>query len=138
MWWNITIGFPFPISAGLLIITQRVFPVPFQARAPGACVIIIGTFLDRLDPDPKERERKVNELKTKINQLFSRPGFPLIRGIAEVSCKTMKGIQELKELIYNTALNMADAHSPNEKLLGRLVSGRSLSNLGVPSIMVQL
>ncbi|XP_064619851.1 leucine-rich repeat serine/threonine-protein kinase 1-like isoform X2 [Lineus longissimus] len=103
------------------VLNLRPWLLNIQARAPGACVIIIGTFLDRLDPDPKERERKVNELKTKINQLFSRPGFPLIRGIAEVSCKTMKGIPELKELIYNTALNMADAHSPNEKLLGRLV-----------------
>jgi PHP family Zn ribbon phosphoesterase len=33
----------------------------------------------------------------------------------------MKGIPELRELIYNTALNISDAHSPSEKLLGRLV-----------------
>ena len=91
-------------------------PSPFQARAPGSDVLLVGTHLDQL-PLPT-RPSRVEALKQSIMAKYANRGFPNIVGNIFVSATTGENVAELKELIYSKAMKAKDQ---GEAIIGRLV-----------------
>lgn len=87
----------------------------FQARAPNCSVIIVGTFLDEAD---KKKRGYVDEMNKQIRKRFvsiqkgggvhnlTERGLPRVVEIIEVSCKNNRNINKLRELIYDTVMEL--------------------------------
>ncbi|XP_074650485.1 leucine-rich repeat serine/threonine-protein kinase 1-like [Tubulanus polymorphus] len=97
----------------------RTWLLNIQARAPDSCVIIVGTYLDKLDPS--RREIIIQKLTDAIYEKYGRPGYPQIRGFVCVSCLTKENIDMLKSTIYNVTESITDVKNRSVKLFGRLV-----------------
>lgn len=98
-----------------------------QARAPNSTVIIIGTFLDDVE---RSRRGYVEEMQNEIKKRFMstkyggaivdliEKGLPNVVDVIEVSCKNSTNIPRLRDLIYDTVMNLkADGKHGSMSLL---------------------
>ncbi|XP_054590342.2 leucine-rich repeat serine/threonine-protein kinase 1 isoform X2 [Nothobranchius furzeri] len=100
-----------------------------EARAPNSAVVVVGTHLDLIDTN--FRTERLATLRAYVLALCRSPsgaravGYPDItcKNLHEVSCKTLEGLDDLKTLLFHTALSMKDSSSSacGGKLLGRLI-----------------
>ncbi|XP_028406855.1 leucine-rich repeat serine/threonine-protein kinase 1-like [Dendronephthya gigantea] len=92
-----------------------------QARAPGSHVIIVGTHLDLLPGAGKYR--RVDELRLNIAKRYNKKGFPLIKGYYMVSCTSGENLDELRQAIYQAALELKETESTGkgDTLIGRKI-----------------
>ncbi|XP_068169115.1 leucine-rich repeat serine/threonine-protein kinase 1 isoform X2 [Antennarius striatus] len=100
-----------------------------EARAPNSAVVVVGTHLDLIDTT--FRTERLATLRAYVLALCRSPsgaratGYPDItwKHLHEVSCKTLEGVDGLKQLIYQVALSMKDSSRSTfgNKLLGRLI-----------------
>ncbi|KAG8440734.1 hypothetical protein GDO86_006466 [Hymenochirus boettgeri] len=107
-----------------------------EAKAPNAVVLVVGTHLDFIDT--KFRLERIATLRAYVLALCRSPsgsratGFPDItfKHLQELSCKTLEGLDSLRNLIFHAACNMKDVGSTigSQKLVGRLIP-RSYLNL---------
>ena len=70
-----------------------------QARAPSSCVMIVGTHLDNFDLPQDIIDKKRIEMRSKIKNMLSNPGFPCDVSYAEVSCLNDRHITDLRAKI---------------------------------------
>ncbi|KAL6073684.1 Pleckstrin y domain [Balamuthia mandrillaris] len=76
-----------------------------KARVPGVPVVIVGTHLDHKALQPKKKkggDAPVADILEKISKRYKRR-FPNVADIVAVSCKTKRGIKELKSKIATVA-----------------------------------
>ncbi|XP_068131196.1 leucine-rich repeat serine/threonine-protein kinase 1 isoform X2 [Hyperolius riggenbachi] len=107
-----------------------------EAKAPNAVVLVVGTHLDFIET--KFRLERIATLRAYVLALCRSPsgsratGFPdiTIKHLHELSCKTLEGLEGLRNLIFHAACNMKDVGSTigSQKLVGRLIP-RSYLNL---------
>ncbi|XP_053320757.1 leucine-rich repeat serine/threonine-protein kinase 1 isoform X2 [Spea bombifrons] len=107
-----------------------------EAKAPNAAVLVVGTHLDFIET--KFRLERIATLRAYVLALCRSPsgsratGFPdiTIKHLHELSCKTLEGLDSLRQLIFQAACNMKDVGSTigSQKLVGRLIP-RSYLNL---------
>ncbi|CAH2274383.1 leucine-rich repeat serine threonine- kinase 1 [Pelobates cultripes] len=107
-----------------------------EAKAPNAVVLVVGTHLDFIET--KFRLERIATLRAYVLAVCRSPsgsratGFPdiTIKHLHELSCKTLEGLDGLRQLIFQAACNMKDVGSTigSQKLVGRLVP-RSYLNL---------
>ncbi|KAM8973798.1 leucine-rich repeat serine/threonine-protein kinase 1 isoform 2-T2 [Pelodytes ibericus] len=107
-----------------------------EAKAPNAVVLVVGTHLDFIET--KFRLERIATLRAYVLALCRSPsgsratGFPdiTIKHLQEISCKTLEGLDSLRQLIFQAACNMRDVGSTigSQKLVGRLIP-RSYLNL---------
>ncbi|KAG8575090.1 hypothetical protein GDO81_009439 [Engystomops pustulosus] len=100
-----------------------------EAKAPNAVVLVVGTHLDFIDT--KFRLERIATLRAYVLALCRSPsgsratGFPdiTIKHLHELSCKTLDGLEGLRQLIFCAACNMKDVGSTigSQKLVGRLI-----------------
>ena len=100
------------------------FLFSFQSRAPQSLIITVGTHLDQLSPKSGFREQTVETLREIIQEKFPDLHDNLIE--VEALDRNSVGIQDLKQLIYDCALEMKfrQEHGPikgTEQLVGRMV-----------------
>jgi len=92
---------------------------------PHFSILVVGTFLDDQNVDKLERSKKLREQK--ILKIAKSNGIYYPIQIYEVSCSTMENINELKQSIYQTALNH---EYMGEKLpIGYLIIKNSIKEL---------
>ncbi|KAJ7311344.1 hypothetical protein JRQ81_006960 [Phrynocephalus forsythii] len=109
-----------------------------EAKAPNSVVLVVGTHLDLIDT--KFRIERIATLRAYVLAICRSPsgsratGFPDItmKHLHELSCKTLEGLDELRQLIYHVAVNMKDAGSSigPQRLVGRLIPRSYLSLQG--------
>ncbi|KAM4748202.1 leucine-rich repeat serine/threonine-protein kinase 1 [Rhinophrynus dorsalis] len=107
-----------------------------EAKAPNAVVLVVGTHLDFIET--KFRLERIATLRAYVLALCRSPsgsratGFPDItfKHLHELSCKTLEGLDGLRQLIFYAACNMKDVGSMigSQRLVGRLIP-RSYLNL---------
>ncbi|CAH1797193.1 unnamed protein product [Owenia fusiformis] len=92
-----------------------------QSRAPDSSVFIVGTYLDCIPP--KEMPSLTKKIQARLKREFVKSGYPIMVGFQAVSCnpKCYKGIDELKEKIYDVACAMTNKNHSSEPLIGRQV-----------------
>ncbi|XP_015424594.1 PREDICTED: LOW QUALITY PROTEIN: leucine-rich repeat serine/threonine-protein kinase 1 [Myotis davidii] len=106
-----------------------------QAKAPNAVVLVVGTHLDLIES--KFRVERIATLRAYVLALCRSPsgsratGFPDIsfKHLHEISCKTLEGLEGLRQLIFHVTCNMKDVGSTIgcQRLVGRLVPRSYLS-----------
>ncbi|XP_041364920.1 leucine-rich repeat serine/threonine-protein kinase 1-like isoform X2 [Gigantopelta aegis] len=81
-----------------------------QNTVPGSYVLLIGTFMDKLNVD--ERELKLREINAEITKQYiytQEDGeCPVILCFHSLSCTSTDGISELRRLIYDKARTIRD------------------------------
>ncbi|XP_048225127.1 LOW QUALITY PROTEIN: leucine-rich repeat serine/threonine-protein kinase 1 [Perognathus longimembris pacificus] len=107
-----------------------------EAKAPNAVVLVVGTHLDLIEA--KFRVERVATLRAYVLALCRSPsgaratGFPDItcKHLHEISCKSLEGLEGLRQLLFHVACNMKDVGSTIgcQRLAGRLIP-RSYLNL---------
>ncbi|KAM4826424.1 leucine-rich repeat serine/threonine-protein kinase 1 [Thomomys bottae] len=107
-----------------------------EAKAPNAVVLVVGTHLDLIEA--KFRVERVATLRAYVLALCRSPsgaratGFPDItcKHLHEISCRSLDGLDGLRQLLFHVACNMKDAGSTIscQRLAGRLIP-RSYLNL---------
>ncbi|KAG9489064.1 hypothetical protein GDO78_005201 [Eleutherodactylus coqui] len=100
-----------------------------EAKAPNAVVLVVGTHLDFIET--KFRLERIATLRAYVLALCRSPsgsramGFPdiTIKHLHELSCKTLEGLEGLRQLIFYAACNMKDVGSTigSQRLVGRLI-----------------
>ncbi|XP_029431041.1 leucine-rich repeat serine/threonine-protein kinase 1 isoform X2 [Rhinatrema bivittatum] len=100
-----------------------------EAKAPNAAVLVVGTHLDLIET--KFRLERIATLRAYVLALCRSPsgsratGFPDItfKHLHELSCKTLEGLDGLRQLVFNTACSLKDVGSTigSQRLVGRLV-----------------
>ncbi|XP_048338175.1 leucine-rich repeat serine/threonine-protein kinase 1 isoform X2 [Sphaerodactylus townsendi] len=100
-----------------------------EAKAPNSVVLVVGTHLDLIDT--KFRVERIATLRAYVLAICRSPagsratGFPdiTLKNLHELSCKTLEGLDGLRQLIYHITCNMKDAGSSicSQKLVGRLI-----------------
>uniref|UniRef100_G1PJL3 Roc domain-containing protein n=1 Tax=Myotis lucifugus TaxID=59463 RepID=G1PJL3_MYOLU len=106
-----------------------------EAKAPNAVVLVVGTHLDLIES--KFRVERIATLRAYVLALCRSPsgsratGFPDItfKHLHEISCKTLEGLEGLRQLIFHVTCNMRDVGSTIgcQRLVGRLVPRSYLS-----------
>ena len=73
------------------------------------------------------KTRRIDELRLAIAKRYNKKGFPIIKGNYMVSCRTRENMVELRQAIYQAALELKETESlgKGESLIGRKV--RSIS-----------
>ncbi|KAM4677599.1 leucine-rich repeat serine/threonine-protein kinase 1 [Discoglossus pictus] len=107
-----------------------------EAKAPNSAVLVVGTHLDFIET--KFRLERIATLRAYVLALCRSPsgsratGFPdiTVKHLHELSCKTLEGLDGLRQLIFYAACNMKDVGSTigSQRLVGRLIP-RSYLNL---------
>ncbi|XP_012867565.1 PREDICTED: leucine-rich repeat serine/threonine-protein kinase 1 isoform X1 [Dipodomys ordii] len=107
-----------------------------EAKAPNAVVLVVGTHLDLIEA--KFRVERVATLRAYVLALCRSPsgaratGFPDItcKHLHEISCRSLEGLEGLRQLLFHVACNMKDVGSTIgcQRLAGRLTP-RSYLNL---------
>ncbi|XP_065648792.1 leucine-rich repeat serine/threonine-protein kinase 1 isoform X2 [Hydra vulgaris] len=83
-----------------------------QARAPNTTVLIVGTHADEIDRSSRENFKNVIKekfilIKNGENKVNAQDiGLPRVEDVIDVSCTKDDNIQELRDLIYRTAMNI--------------------------------
>uniref|UniRef100_A0A669PFF0 non-specific serine/threonine protein kinase n=1 Tax=Phasianus colchicus TaxID=9054 RepID=A0A669PFF0_PHACC len=106
-----------------------------EAKAPNSAVLVVGTHLDLIET--KFRVERIATLRAYVLALCRSPsgsratGFPDItfKHLHELSCKTLEGLEGLRQLIFHVTCNMKDVGSSicSQKLAGRLIPRSYLS-----------
>ncbi|KAM6202380.1 leucine-rich repeat serine/threonine-protein kinase 1 [Rhynchocyon petersi] len=106
-----------------------------EAKAPNSVVLVVGTHLDLIET--KFRVERIATLRAYVLALCRSPsgaratGFPDItnKHLHELSCKSLEGHEELRQLIFHITCGMKDAGSTIgcQRLAGRLVPKSYLS-----------
>uniref|UniRef100_A0A8C9ES71 non-specific serine/threonine protein kinase n=1 Tax=Pavo cristatus TaxID=9049 RepID=A0A8C9ES71_PAVCR len=106
-----------------------------EAKAPNSAVLVVGTHLDLIET--KFRVERIATLRAYVLALCRSPsgsratGFPDItfKHLHELSCKTLEGLDGLRQLIFHVTCNMKDVGSSicSQKLAGRLIPRSYLS-----------
>ncbi|NWV36007.1 LRRK1 kinase, partial [Grantiella picta] len=106
-----------------------------EAKAPNSVVLVVGTHLDLIET--KFRVERIATLRAYVLALCRSPsgsratGFPDItfKHLHELSCKTLEGLEGLRQLIFHVTCNMKDVGSSicSQKLAGRLIPRSYLS-----------
>ncbi|XP_039215029.1 leucine-rich repeat serine/threonine-protein kinase 1 isoform X3 [Crotalus tigris] len=106
-----------------------------EAKAPNSVVLVVGTHLDLIET--KFRVERIATLRAYVLALCRSPsgsratGFPDItmKHLHELSCKTLEGLDGLRQLIFHISTNMRDVGNSigSQKLVGRLVPRSYLS-----------
>ncbi|XP_066492192.1 leucine-rich repeat serine/threonine-protein kinase 1 [Tiliqua scincoides] len=106
-----------------------------EAKAPNSVVLVVGTHLDLIET--KFRVERIATLRAYVLAVCRSPsgsratGFPDIslKHLHELSCRTLEGLDGLRQLIYHIACNMKDIGSSicSQRLVGRLVPRSYLS-----------
>ncbi|KYO21001.1 leucine-rich repeat serine/threonine-protein kinase 1 isoform B [Alligator mississippiensis] len=106
-----------------------------EAKAPNSVVLVVGTHLDLIET--KFRVERIATLRAYVLALCRSPsgsratGFPDItfKHLHELSCKTLEGLDGLRQLIFHVTCNMKDVGSSigSQKLAGRLIPRSYLS-----------
>ena len=73
------------------------------------------------------KARRIDELLLTISKRYNKKGFPILKGYYMVSCRTRENMVELRQAIYQAALELKETESlgKGESLIGRKV--RSVS-----------
>uniref|UniRef100_A0A8C8SSW1 non-specific serine/threonine protein kinase n=1 Tax=Pelusios castaneus TaxID=367368 RepID=A0A8C8SSW1_9SAUR len=106
-----------------------------EAKAPNSVVLVVGTHLDLIET--KFRVERIATLRAYVLALCRSPsgsratGFPDItfKHLHELSCKTLEGLEGLRQLIFQVTCNMKDVGSSicSQKLAARLIPRSYLS-----------
>ncbi|ELV13456.1 Leucine-rich repeat serine/threonine-protein kinase 1 [Tupaia chinensis] len=106
-----------------------------EAKAPNAVVLVVGTHLDLIEA--KFRGERIATLRAYVLALCRSPsgsratGFPdiTVKHLREVSCKSLEGLEGLRQLIFDVTCNMKDVGSTIgcQRLAGRLIPRSYLS-----------
>ncbi|XP_062998254.1 leucine-rich repeat serine/threonine-protein kinase 1 [Elgaria multicarinata webbii] len=106
-----------------------------EAKAPNSVVLVVGTHLDLIET--KFRVERIATLRAYVLAICRSPsgsratGFPDItmKHLHELSCRTLEGLDGLRQLIYHITANMKDIGSSigSQKLVGRLIPRSYLS-----------
>ncbi|XP_026528814.1 leucine-rich repeat serine/threonine-protein kinase 1 [Notechis scutatus] len=106
-----------------------------EAKAPNSVVLVVGTHLDLIET--KFRVERIATLRAYVLALCRSPsgsratGFPDItfKHLHELSCKTLEGLDGLRQLIFHVSTNMKDVGNSigSQRLVGRLVPRSYLS-----------
>uniref|UniRef100_A0A8D2L281 non-specific serine/threonine protein kinase n=1 Tax=Varanus komodoensis TaxID=61221 RepID=A0A8D2L281_VARKO len=109
-----------------------------EAKAPNSVVLVVGTHLDLIET--KFRVERIATLRAYVLALCRSPsglratGFPdiTLKHLHELSCKTLEGLDGLRQLIYHVTANMKDVGSSigSQRLVGRLIPRSYLSLQG--------
>ncbi|XP_063170359.1 leucine-rich repeat serine/threonine-protein kinase 1 [Candoia aspera] len=115
-----------------------------EAKAPNSVVLVVGTHLDLIET--KFRVERIATLRAYVLAICRSPsgsratGFPdiTLKHLHELSCKTLEGLDGLRQLIFHISANMKDIGSSigSQRLVGRLVP-RSYLSLQVSVIIEQ-
>ncbi|CAH1266221.1 MFHAS1 [Branchiostoma lanceolatum] len=88
-----------------------------QARAPNCPVIVVGTHKDRIKRE--EADSVILEMRHRVQTLCTTPGFPEIKGYAEVSCiKESPAMEDLRKQIINVIDNFKVKGQP---VMGQMI-----------------
>ncbi|XP_075414060.1 leucine-rich repeat serine/threonine-protein kinase 1 isoform X1 [Tenrec ecaudatus] len=106
-----------------------------EAKAPNSVVLVVGTHLDLIET--KFRVERIATLRAYVLALCRSPsgaratGFPDIanKNLYELSCKSLEGLEGLRQLIFHVTCGMKDVGSTIgcQRLAGRLVPKSYLS-----------
>uniref|UniRef100_A0A8C6QHT0 Leucine-rich repeat serine/threonine-protein kinase 1 n=2 Tax=Nannospalax galili TaxID=1026970 RepID=A0A8C6QHT0_NANGA len=106
-----------------------------EAKAPNAVVLVVGTHLDLIEA--KFRVERIATLRAYVLALCRSPsgsratGFPDItfKHLHEISCKSLEGLEGLRQLIFHITCSMKDVGSTIgcQRLAGRLIPRSYLS-----------
>nr|XP_028561642.1 leucine-rich repeat serine/threonine-protein kinase 1 isoform X1 [Podarcis muralis]XP_028561643.1 leucine-rich repeat serine/threonine-protein kinase 1 isoform X1 [Podarcis muralis] len=109
-----------------------------EAKAPNSVVLVVGTHLDLIET--KFRVERIATLRAYVLALCRSPsgpratGFPDItmKHLHELSCRTLEGLDGLRQLIYTITCHMKDVGSSicSQRLVGRLIPRSYLSLQG--------
>ena len=93
-----------------LILSSDSYPPVVQARAPHSPVLIVGTHIDKVSRSQRQRLARCVEL---IGSRYGttenrREGFPQIFGNFLVSCKSGRGISDLRDSIFDVASHVKE------------------------------
>ncbi|XP_053128852.1 leucine-rich repeat serine/threonine-protein kinase 1 isoform X2 [Hemicordylus capensis] len=85
-----------------------------EAKAPNSVVLVVGTHLDLIET--KFRVERIATLRAYVLAVCRSPsgsratGFPdiTLKHLHELSCKTLEGLDTLRQLIYHITCNMKD------------------------------
>ena len=94
--WNVTEG-----EAG--VADQKPWLNSISVRAPDSCIIVVGTFLDKVSEEDQQ-SGKINELLRKVEELTRQYRRLVVTNITVVGLKgRMENVAKLKDYIYNAA-----------------------------------
>ena len=94
--WNVTKG-----DAGIAELEPWLNNI--SVRAPDSCVIVVGTFLDKVSEDDRQ-SRKIDDLLLKVLELTVQYRRLVVTNITVVGLQgKMENVQKLKDYIYNAA-----------------------------------
>ncbi|XP_034640793.1 leucine-rich repeat serine/threonine-protein kinase 1 [Trachemys scripta elegans] len=106
-----------------------------EAKAPNSVVLVVGTHLDLIET--KFRVERIATLRAYVLALCRSPsgsratGFPDItfKHLHELSCRTLEGLDGLRQLIFQVTCNMKDVGSSicSQMLAARLIPRSYLS-----------
>ena len=106
--WNITEG-----DAGVTDLKPWLNNI--SVRAPDSCIIIVGTFLDKVSEEDRQ-SGKINELLRKVEELTRQYRRIVVTNIIVVGLKgRMENVAKLKDYIYNAA---AEYKIKNQYVMG--------------------
>ena len=89
-----------------------------SVRAPDSCVIIVGTFLDKVSEEDRQ-SGKIDELLRKVEELTRQYRRLVVTNITVVGLKgRMENVAKLKDYIYNAA---ADYKIKNQYVMGHKI-----------------
>ena len=109
--WNITEG-----DAGVADLKPWLNNI--SLRAPDSCIIVVGTFLDKVSKEDR-RSGKIDELLRKVEKLTRQYRCLVVTNITVVGLKgRMENVAKLKDYIYNAA---AKYKIKNQYVMGRMI-----------------
>ena len=109
--WNVTEG-----DAGVADLKPWLNNI--SVRAPDSCVIVVGTFLDKVSEEERQ-SGKIDELLRKVEELTRQYRRLVVTNITVVGLKgRMENVAKLKDYIYNAA---ADYKIKNQYVMGHKI-----------------
>ena len=109
--WNVTEG-----DAGVADLKPWLNSI--SVRAPDSCMIVVGTFLDKVSEEDRQ-SGKIDELLRKVEELTRQYRRLFVTNITVVGLKgRMENVAKLKDYIYNAA---ADYKIKNQYVMGHKI-----------------
>ena len=109
--WNVTEG-----DAGVADLKPWLNNI--SVRAPDSCIIVVGTFLDKVSEEDRQ-SGKIDDLLRKVEELTRQYRRLVVTNITVVGLKgRMENVAKLKDYIYNAA---AEYKIKNQHVMGRMI-----------------
>ena len=109
--WNVTEG-----DAGVADLNPWLNNI--SLRTPKSCVIVVGTFLDRVSEEDRQ-SGKVSDLLLKVEELTRQYRHLIVTNVTVVGLKGhIENVGKLKDYIYNTA---AEYKVNNQYVMGQMI-----------------